>query len=343
MSNHSVGMFGPGPSHRSTRGFTLVEILIVLGIIALLITILLAVMSRVREASHRTACMSNLGTIAKAVLAYVNENEGFFPYAASRISDDPRASGTPEGHLSADWIFWQCGQSDKLPANSIPPPPPSGNGLVIDAIAQGGIGKYLGGCNDQSLSGLAMLRCPSDQRLFNSVMGSQAPGMGYPPNANNQSPYPFSYVLNALMCSANYTTNGAQGFPSPGYVAIAKTLAKVKDNGSKILVYEEDPRTIDDGSGLLMPNGGATEMLAIRHNAPEIDDTTPPGISDPRDPVMATFTPPTPTSPGQLTISNPGKQGNVAFCDGHAEVMQRGTAHLKEHWAPDPALFPTFP
>jgi prepilin-type N-terminal cleavage/methylation domain-containing protein/prepilin-type processing-associated H-X9-DG protein len=335
-------MFGPARPRRS-RAFTLLELLVVIGIIALLATILLTVVSRARESGRRTVCMNNLKTIAHAVILYVNDNDGFFPFAAAKVSDDPRINtmAGPDGHMSADWIYWQSSTNDKLPPNS--DPPPQWNGLVIDNVERAGIGKYLGGCTDQTLNGLQMLRCPSDQRVNNSVMGNSTPGMGYPA-AGTGSAYPFSYVLNALMCSGNFSTNGAANLAQPPNQYIAKTLAKVKDPGSKILVYEEDPRTIDDGNGVLIPiRGTGTNLLSIRHNGPEIDDPSTAGLNDIRDPDTVTFPQTNNPTPDQLTMSNSGSQGNVAFCDGHAEVIPRLNAHLKDHWAPDPTMFPMYP
>jgi prepilin-type N-terminal cleavage/methylation domain-containing protein len=64
---------------RHRKGFTLVEILVVIGIVALLVGILLPVISRARESSKRTTCMSNLRAIGQALTAYANEHKGQFP------------------------------------------------------------------------------------------------------------------------------------------------------------------------------------------------------------------------------------------------------------------------
>ena len=89
------------------RGFSLVELLIVIGIIVLLLAILLPGLSAAREHAKRVQCMSNLQQLTSTWLMYANENKGHF--CSSEVqdyTDDGKISPYTGGNPVAGGFFW---------------------------------------------------------------------------------------------------------------------------------------------------------------------------------------------------------------------------------------------
>jgi prepilin-type N-terminal cleavage/methylation domain-containing protein/prepilin-type processing-associated H-X9-DG protein len=78
---------------RDRNGFTLVELLVVIGIIAVLISILLPVLHRARQAAQAAVCMSNLRQWGMALEAYVDQYKGMLPQKGPDGHDSAQAFG----------------------------------------------------------------------------------------------------------------------------------------------------------------------------------------------------------------------------------------------------------
>jgi prepilin-type N-terminal cleavage/methylation domain-containing protein len=103
--------------HRRSA-FSLVELLVVLGIVAVLVALLMPVLGRARAEANRVACMSNLRQLLQAQIMYTSESRGFLTYpnwghdrqsgdvwptgwlyAQGRLSDPPAPQDVKTGAL----------------------------------------------------------------------------------------------------------------------------------------------------------------------------------------------------------------------------------------------------
>lgn len=264
-----------GGGRAGAGGFTLVELLVVIGIIALLVGILLPTLGRAREQGNQLACMSNLRQVGTAFIMYCNANKGWLPATAR---------GTPlYGH---DWLYWDITRNMDNSAIA----PYLGRRMGTGAAASA-----------RPRLNVSMFRCPSDDFGYR-VRGVNA--------GNSTGPYRYSYVVNYWVGS------GFEYLQPTTTKSTAAKLNQIKRPGEKMLLYEEDASTLDDGHG--SPNfPGPTNLLGIRH-----DDR-----GRKSDIVGA-------GSGNYTVLPNAKKRGNVAFADGSVRYVSRTEFHKDSAWKP---------
>src|SRR5688572_797494 len=120
----------------TAAGFTLVELLVVIGIIAILVGILLPALRRARQQAQAVQCLSNIRQLSAATLMFAQEHKFWMPgnggggimivdietskpVGAAMADNDPRWHGVEIG----DWIAWQRRGKDPVQnqTNTCPP------------------------------------------------------------------------------------------------------------------------------------------------------------------------------------------------------------------------------
>jgi prepilin-type N-terminal cleavage/methylation domain-containing protein/prepilin-type processing-associated H-X9-DG protein len=277
---------------RSKHGFTLVELLVVIGIIALLISVLLPALNAARESAARTKCLSNIRQMALAIVMYCTDNKGTFP------SLQHGANGAAGN--TAEILHWQL---DTAAGVSTPSLTLQAGGKYDPLLATQGIGPYL----HVTPTNTNMLRCPSDDTYMTRT--------GF---TGETMSYSFSYSVNFCFdgtspTDPNYPVNTAI---VPG---LRNKITQVYDTSDKVLVVEEDQRTIDDALCSVVETPtywGDGNRLSMRHD---------PVYGKRPDPMAITYPSNTPWMP------NANGKGNVGFLDGHAAFLSRSYVHIKAH------------
>ncbi len=166
-------------TRRAQRGFTLVELLVVITIIAMLMALLIPVVGRARESGRRTQCVNNQRNIAQALNLYAGQSNGLIPPSLSMSPKD--SSGNQVLWGWAQPLFGYMGRNDLTFSQGQPNPINAGSppalALVVcpsDATKiAGGAMSYVvnGGCPNGS--GSASI--PVDWSA-NGVWDSRVPG-----------------------------------------------------------------------------------------------------------------------------------------------------------------------
>jgi len=87
---------------RTTNGFTLVELLVVIGLIAVLIAMLLPALNKTRAAAQNVVCMSNLRQTSIGFMFFANDNRNHLPVSQA-FYGSPLSSQQFPGYTGPSW------------------------------------------------------------------------------------------------------------------------------------------------------------------------------------------------------------------------------------------------
>jgi prepilin-type N-terminal cleavage/methylation domain-containing protein/prepilin-type processing-associated H-X9-DG protein len=172
------------------KAFTLVELLVVIGIIAVLIGILLPTLNRARESARRTACLSNLRSMMQAARLY------------ALASKDDLSIGTSSDQYRGSYNIWNGNVYQSF-------------GLTVYYMAQQVNGAA---ASDAKLNGedfIKALYCPSDRSptfQFDTEQNLWLPGVAGKQVRSGYQFRPFEWVYHCVVWGSGLTPGWSEPF-----------------------------------------------------------------------------------------------------------------------------------
>jgi prepilin-type N-terminal cleavage/methylation domain-containing protein len=197
-------------------GFTLIELMTVLGIVAVLASLLLPAITRSREQARAAVCMNNMRQLSYGVFLYADDKNDELPWA-----------GAPDRNRPEDWVFGGQGEissKDQTSWNNV------GFGFHAES---GSIFQYVTGLereeihNDADRRVFKVYRCPSSGELGAALR------VNFSMNA---------YLDPLRKMGRTFTPDNANADPKP------ITLSSITGPSEKVLFVNENPWNMTDAA-----------------------------------------------------------------------------------------------
>lgn len=228
------------PSGSGRRAFTLVELLVVIGIIAVLIALLLPALNRARASSRQVVCLSQLRQIGNAMVMHAHEHRGYMQIAGQIVSPGGATSDGMGDSTRSRYSYYKDGALFR-PLNLVGAIAP----YVGQAIRTDGKDNMLADINTGMV--LKIFQCPSDET---PLLGFTAKATGWTgPTMYN------SYGFNEAVLGWRDAPSGGADFDE-----LRGNVARIKNSAETFLMCDAIPRNHFVGGWLTIfaHNKGAT-------------------------------------------------------------------------------------